>query len=58
MRDVAGAILPDVFALCLKTKNFHWHIERAALPQLPLAADEQAEQLFAMTDPTAERIAS
>ena len=56
MRDVAGAILPDVFALCLKTKNFHWHMSGPHFRDYHLLLEEQAEQLFAMTDPTAERI--
>jgi starvation-inducible DNA-binding protein len=56
MRDVAGAILADTFALYLKTKNFHWHMAEAHFRDYHLLLDEQAEQLFATTDPTAERI--
>lgn len=58
-RDIAGAmnaILADVFALYLKTKNFHWHISGPHFRDYHLLLDEQAEQLFAMTDPIAERI--
>jgi starvation-inducible DNA-binding protein len=58
-RDIAGtmnAIAADVFALYLKTKNFHWHVSGPHFRDYHLLLDEQAEQLFAMTDPIAERI--
>jgi starvation-inducible DNA-binding protein len=58
-RDVAGAmnaILADVFALYLKTKNFHWHLSGPHFRDYHLLFDEQADQLFAMTDPIAERV--
>ena len=58
-RDIAGAmnaILADVFALFLKTKNFHWHMSGPHFRDYHLLLDEQADQLFAMTDPIAERI--
>ena len=58
-KDIAGAmnaILADVFALYLKTKNFHWHMSGAHFRDYHLLLDEQGEQLFAMTDPIAERI--
>jgi starvation-inducible DNA-binding protein len=58
-RDVGGtlnAILADVFALYLKTKNFHWHMSGPHFRDYHLLLDEQAEQLFAMTDPIAERV--
>jgi len=58
-KDIAGAmnaILADVFALYLKTKNFHWHMSGPHFRDYHLLLDEQAEQLFAMTDPIAERI--
>src|SRR5215468_449703 len=58
-QDVAGAmnaILADVFALYLKTKNFHWHMSGPHFRDYHLLLDEQAEQLFAMTDPIAERV--
>lgn len=59
VRDIAGAmnaILADVFALYLKTKNFHWHMSGPHFRDYHLLLDEQAEQLFAMTDPIAERV--
>src|SRR5216117_3739405 len=58
-RDIAGtmnAILADVFALYLKTKNFHWHMSGPHFRDYHLLLDEQADQVFAMTDPIAERI--
>jgi starvation-inducible DNA-binding protein len=58
-KDIAGAmnaILADVFALYLKTKNFHWHMSGPHFRDYHLLLDEQGEQLFAMTDPIAERV--
>ena len=58
-KDVAGAmnaILADAFALYLKTKNFHWHMSGPHFRDYHLLLDEQADQLFAMTDPIAERV--
>ncbi len=58
-RDVAAAmnlVLADVFALYLKTKNFHWHMSGPHFRDYHLLLDEQAEQIFAMTDPIAERV--
>src|SRR3954462_3017301 len=58
-KDVSGAmnaILADVFALYLKTKNFHWHMSGPHFRDYHLLLDEQADQLFAMTDPIAERV--
>ena len=58
-RDVSAAlnaILADVFALYLKTKNFHWHMSGPHFRDYHLLFDEQGDQLFAMTDPIAERI--
>src|SRR5437762_4013534 len=58
-KDIAGAmnaILADVFALYLKTKNFHWHISGPHFRDYHLLLDEHAEQLFAMTDDIAERV--
>jgi len=57
--DIQGAmnaILADVFALYLKTKNFHWHMSGPHFRDYHRLLDEQADQLFAMTDPIAERI--
>src|SRR4051812_37802065 len=50
-----NAVLADVFALYLKTKNFHWHISGPHFRDYHLLLDEQADQIFAMTDPIAER---
>ena len=58
-RDIAGglnAILADVFTLYLKTKNFHWHMSGPHFRDYHLLLDEQADQLYAMTDPIAERV--
>jgi starvation-inducible DNA-binding protein len=58
-RDIAGAmngILADVFALYLKTKNFHWHMSGPHFRDYHLLLDEQAVQIFAMVDAIAERI--
>lgn len=48
-------LLADVFALYMKTKNFHWHIGGKHFRDYHLLLDEQAEQLFGMTDDIAER---
>src|ERR1700754_3152665 len=58
-RDVGGALnrlLADVFALYLKTKNFHWHVSGPHFRDYHLLLDDQATEIFAMTDPIAERI--
>jgi starvation-inducible DNA-binding protein len=58
-KDIAGGmngILADVFALYIKTKNFHWHMSGPHFRDYHLLLDEQADQLYAMTDPIAERI--
>src|SRR5262252_7400902 len=58
-RDIAGAmnaIFADVFALYLKTKNFHWHLSGPHFRDYHLLLDEQADQLFGMTDAIAERV--
>jgi starvation-inducible DNA-binding protein len=58
-KDIEGAmntILADVFALYIKTKNFHWHMSGPHFRDYHLLLDEHAEQLFAMTDPIAERV--
>lgn len=57
--DIAAAmnlILADVFALYLKTKNFHWHMSGPHFRDYHLLLDEQSDQIFAMTDPIAERV--
>lgn len=56
---VAQALNPtlaDVFALYLKTKNFHWHMSGPHFRDYHLLLDEQAEQIFKMSDPIAERV--
>src|SRR3954464_4560468 len=49
-------LLADVFALYLKTKNFHWHMKGPHFRDYHLLLDEQADQIFAMSDPIAERV--
>ena len=59
VKDISAAmnaILADVFALYLKTKNFHWHMSGPHFRDYHLLLDEQADQLYAMTDPIAERV--
>ena len=51
-----NAVLADVFALYLKTKNFHWHMSGPHFRDYHLLLDEQADQIFGMTDPIAERV--
>src|SRR6267143_1289201 len=48
-------LLADVFALYVKTKNFHWHMSGQHFRDYHLLFDEQSEQIFAMTDDIAER---
>src|SRR3984957_14683399 len=58
-KDIAAGmngILADVFALYIKTKNFHWHMSGPHFRDYHLLLDEQGEQIFAMTDPLAERV--
>ena len=57
-KSVAQALngaLADSYALYLKTKNFHWHMSGPNFRDWHLLLDEQGDQLFAMTDPIAER---
>ncbi|WP_072391106.1 DNA starvation/stationary phase protection protein [Hyphomicrobium sp. CS1GBMeth3] len=59
VRDLSGALnelLADVFALYLKTKNFHWHVSGPHFRDYHLLLDEQGDQIFAMTDDIAERV--
>lgn len=51
-----NALLADMFALYLKTKNFHWHVSGPHFRDYHLLLDEQAEQIFATTDAIAERV--
>ncbi len=58
-RDITGALnalLADTFALYMKTKNFHWHMSGPHFRDYHLLLDEQADQLYAITDPIAERV--
>ena len=50
------ALLADTFAIYLKTKNFHWHMSGPHFRDYHLLLDEQGDQIFAMTDPMAERV--
>src|SRR3954462_5778152 len=57
-KDISAALtvlLADVFALYVKTKNFHWHISGPHFRDYHLVLEEQAAQIFAMTDDIAER---
>ncbi len=57
-RDISAGLtglLADVFALYIKTKNFHWHMSGPNFRDYHLLLDEQADEIFAMTDPIAER---
>jgi starvation-inducible DNA-binding protein len=59
VQDLSGALnalLADVFALYLKTKNFHWHMSGPHFRDYHLLLDEHGDQLFAMTDDIAERV--
>jgi starvation-inducible DNA-binding protein len=57
--DISAALnllLADVFALTMKTKNFHWHVSGPHFRDYHLLFDEQADQLFGITDAIAERV--
>lgn len=57
--DLSGALtllLADMFALYLKTKNFHWHMSGSHFRDYQLLLDDQSSQIFATTDPIAERV--
>src|SRR6202051_2073951 len=59
IKDLTGALnalAADVFALYLKTKNFHWHMSGPHFRDYHLLLDEQSDQIFAMTDVIAERV--
>lgn len=58
VKDIAAALtalLADTFALYIKTKNFHWHMSGTHFRDYHLLLDEQADQIFAITDDIAER---
>jgi starvation-inducible DNA-binding protein len=54
--DSLNGLLADTFALYMKTKNFHWHVKGPQFRDLHLLFDEQAAQIFALTDLVAERV--
>jgi len=54
--SVLNALLADFYALYLKTKNFHWHMSGPHFRDYHLLLDEQATQIFAVTDDIAERV--
>ena len=54
--SLMNGILADVFALYVKTKNFHWHMSGPHFRDYHLLLDEQGDQIFAMTDDVAERV--
>jgi starvation-inducible DNA-binding protein len=56
LSSVLNALLADVFALYLKTKNFHWHMSGQHFRDYHLLLDEQAAQIFAISDDIAERV--
>ena len=58
-RDISGALnllLADLYALYFKTKNFHWHMAGPHFRDYHLLLDEQADEIYAITDPIAERV--
>src|SRR5271154_634560 len=59
VKNISGALnalVADVFALYLKTKNFHWHMSGPHFRDYHLLLDEHGDQIFAMTDAIAERV--
>lgn len=56
LTETLNALLADCFALYLKTKSFHWHVRGPQFRDLHLLFDEQAAEIFALTDPIAERV--
>jgi starvation-inducible DNA-binding protein len=56
LTQALNALLADMFALYLKTKNFHWHVSGPHFRDYHLLLDEQADQIFATTDAIAERV--
>jgi starvation-inducible DNA-binding protein len=58
-KDISGGLnilLADVYALYFKTKNFHWHVSGPHFRDYHLLMDEQADEIYAMGDPIAERV--
>jgi len=59
VKDLSGvlnALLADVFALYIKTKNFHWHMNGPHFRDYHLLLDEQSDQIFKISDDIAERV--
>ncbi len=59
VQDISGAmniLLADMFALYVKTKNFHWHVSGPHFRDYHLLLDQQGDQIFATTDAIAERV--
>jgi starvation-inducible DNA-binding protein len=59
VRDISAALnalLADMFTLYMKTKNFHWHVSGPHFRDYHLLLDEQAAEIYATTDPIAERV--
>jgi starvation-inducible DNA-binding protein len=56
LSSVLNALLADVFALYLKTKNFHWHMNGPHFRDYHLLLDEHADQIFGISDDIAERV--
>lgn len=54
--DSLNGLLADLFALYLKTKNFHWHVAGPQFRDLHLLFDDHATEIFALTDVIAERV--
>lgn len=54
--DELNVLLADMFALYVKTKNFHWHVSGPHFRDYHLMLDEQGEQIFKTTDDIAERV--
>src|SRR4051794_19420577 len=58
-RDISATlnvVLADIFALYIKTKNFHWHVSGPHFRDFHLLLDEQADQIYNTADPVAERV--
>lgn len=59
IKDLSGALnelLADIFALYIKTKNFHWHVSGPHFRDYHLLLDDQASEIYATTDDIAERV--
>jgi len=54
--DALNAALADCFALYVKTKNFHWHVSGPHFRDYHLLLDDQAQQIYGITDAIAERV--